>query len=415
MSSSTLDTDFARASFPQMQDDSGLVFCCNAGGSYVAEPVLNLLDQYNRHMRVQPYNTFSPSREAGDAMDRARSGWSQSLNIADGELTIGPSTSINTYVMAQALGANWGPGDEIVLTQQDHEANHGVWRREAEGRGAIVREWPVDPDTGLLHPEQLYPLLNEHTRWVFFTQCSNLMGTTNPVAEIVAGIRQHSGARVAVDAVAYAPHHICDLKSLDVDLYYFSLYKVFGPHQGIMYVRDEVQEALAPQCHFFNQQDSRKRFNPAGPQHAQVAACTGVLDYLSALYRHHCGAGEDSPATQMAAVHELMAVHETSLAAPLVDYLHHSPRVRLLGKSDCRDGDRMATIAFQPLQQSCAQLVSALQAQGIGTESGHFYAPRALSALGINPDEGVVRLSLLHYNTATEVDRILRALDETVG
>ena len=208
------------------------MFCGNAGGSYVAQPVIDSLDNYNRHLRVQPYTPYHSSRAAGLAMDRARQGWSQALNIGDNELTIGPSTSINSYVMAQALGADWGPGDEIVVTQQDHEANHGVWRRKAEAQGAVVREWPIDPATGLLDPDELFPLLSERTRWVFFTHCSNIIGTVNPVTKIVSGIRQRCGAKVCVDAVAYAPHHIPDLKALDVDIYLFSLYKVFVHTRG---------------------------------------------------------------------------------------------------------------------------------------------------------------------------------------
>lgn len=410
-----LDIEFVRSQFPQLRDEPDFVFCSNAGGSYVARPVIEQLDHYNRHLRVQPYNNFRSSREAGLAMDRAIVGWSRALNVAEAELTIAPSTSINSYVMAQALGASWGPGDEIVVTQQDHESNHGVWRRMAEARGAAVREWQIDPSTGLLNPEGLWALVGEATRWVFFSHCSNIIGTVNPVAEIIAGIRQRSAARVCVDAVAYAPHHICDLQALDVDMYLFSLYKVFGPHQGLLYVRSGLPETPTPQCHFFNAGDVRKHFNPAGPQHAQVAGCAGVLDYFDALYRHHDGADGVSVNDRMQYLHTLIGEHEDSLAGPLLDYLHGSPQVRLLGKTDVRDGDRAATIAFKPLGQSSAHVATALQGLGIGAESGHFYAYRALAGLGIEPGEGVVRISLVHYNTAADVDRILTALDTVLA
>jgi cysteine desulfurase family protein (TIGR01976 family) len=410
-----LDIDFARKQFPQLHDEPGFVFCANAGGSYMAQPVIDSLDFYNRHLRVQPYSPCRASRLAGEAMDKARSGWSSALNIGEDELTIGPSTSMNSYVMAQALGAAWGPGDEIVVCQQDHEANHGVWRRKAEAHGAVVREWPVDPVSGLLDPAALFPLLGERTRWVFFTHCSNIIGTVNPVSEIVAGIRQRSGARVCVDAVAYAPHHICDLKALDVDLYMFSLYKVFGPHQGLMYLRAELQASLPEQSHYFTRGDSHKRFNPAGPQHSQVAACQGVLDYFDLLYRHHEGSEPVSAVARMQSLYRLTAAHEGQLAAPLLDYLNQSPAARLLGKSHGRDGDRAATIAFRPVTKSAAAVAAAMQALGIGTEHGHFYAHRLLSNLGIDPADGVVRLSLVHYNTPAEVDRILAALDRALA
>lgn len=409
-----LDIDFVRQQFPQLHDEPDFVFCANAGGSYVAQPVIDSLEHYNRHLRVQPYSQFNSSRAAGLAMDRARSGWSQALHIGEDELTIGPSTSMNSYVMAQALGADWGPGDEIVVTQQDHEANQGVWRRKAEAQGAVVREWPIDPVTGLLDPDQLFPLLGEQTRWVFFTHCSNIIGTVTPVAEIVKAVRQRCAAKVCVDAVAYAPHHIPDLKALDVDMYLFSLYKVFGPHQGLMYLRAQLQESIQPQCHYFVRGDSHKRFNPAGPQHAQVAACQGVLDYFGSLYRRHCGSEPVSATAMMQSLHPLMAAHETGLAAPLIDYLARSPKVRLLGKNHCRDGDRAATIAFKPLAKSAAVVAAALQAQGIGAERGHFYAHRLLKNLGIDPEDGVVRISLVHYNTVQEVERILVALEQAL-
>ena len=406
-----LDIDYVRNHFPQLQDDSDFVFCGNAGGSYVAQPVLDIFAHYNRHLRVQPYYEYPSSTAAGMAMDKARSGWCRALNIADEELTIGPSTSFNSYVMAQALGADWGEGDEIVVSLQDHEANQGVYRRMAEARGATVRDWPVDPETGLLDPEELFPLLNERTRWVFFTHCSNVIGTVNPVAGIVAGIRQRSGARVGVDAVAYAPHHICDLKALDVDLYMFSLYKVYGPHQGLLYLKAELQAELPAQCHFFNARDSRKRFDPAGPQHAEVAACQGVLAYFDKLYLHHSNDSATPITSQMAQLHELFTVHEQQLAIALLDYLGNSSKVRVLGKPHCKDKDRAPTIAFTPKGQTAADLAATLQAQGIGVECGNFYAHRLLRHVGIDPAAGVLRVSLVHYNTGAEVERILSTLD----
>jgi cysteine desulfurase family protein (TIGR01976 family) len=409
------DIEYVRKQFPQLGDESGFVFCSNAGGSYVAKPVIDSLDHYNRHLRVQPYSNFNSSQAAGQAMDKARSGWSQALNIGEDDLTIGPSTSMNTYVMAQALGASWGAGDEIVVTQQDHEANQGVWRRMAEFRGVVVKEWAIDPVTGLLDPEDLFPLLSDRTRWVFFTHCSNVIGTVNPVADIVSGIRQRCAARVCVDAVAYAPHHICDVNALNVDLYFFSLYKVFGPHQGLMYIRSGLRDSLVPQSHYFVQHDSHKRFNPAGPQHAQVAACQGVLDYFDALHRHHGGNDAASASARMQSLYALTASYEVQLAAPLLDFLHHSQQVRLLGKPDCSDGDRAATLAFVPLKKSSGDVATALQNLGIGLEHGHFYAHRLLQNLGVDPSTGIVRISLVHYNTPSEVDRILTALERVLA
>ncbi|WP_423909455.1 aminotransferase class V-fold PLP-dependent enzyme [Candidatus Spongiihabitans sp.] len=413
-----LDIEFVRKQFNQLHDNPEFVFCSNAGGSYVANQVNTLMNHYNSHTRVQPYERYAPSSQAGEAMDRAIEGWAEALNISANELTIGPSTSMNTYVMAQAIGVDLGATDEIIVTNQDHEANSGVWRRKAEEKGAKIREWKVDLENGLLNLQQLDSLVNENTKWVFFAHCSNIVGTSNPASEITRRVKQNSNAKVFVDAVAHAPHHICDLKALGVDGYAFSLYKVYGPHQGLMYLNREIASNLTPQCHYFNIGDG-KLFNPAGPQHAQVAACAGVLDYFDALHQHHfkdtLRAPQRMAPQKMTQLHSLISAHETELAAPILDFLGNNDKVRLLGKNHTRDNDRVPTIAFQPLKQSARAVSTKIQDMGIGCESGHFYAHRLLTDLGINADDGVVRVSLVHYNSTEEVEKILMALERAIN
>ena len=410
-----LDINFVRRQFDQLQDEPEFVFASNAGGSYVCNQTNSILEHYNRHTRVQPYSHYGSSTAAGEAMDRAKQAWAAALNIDLFELTIGPSTSMNTYVMSQAIGEQWQNGDEIVVTNQDHEANSGVWRRKATEKGVTIRQWEVDPQTGLLDSETLLPLLNDKTRWVFFSHCSNVVGTANPVAEITKLIKKHSSGKVFVDAVAYAPHHVSDLKGLGVDGYVFSLYKVFGPHQGIMYINRDIHSELTSQAHYFLQGDPAKDFNPAGPQHAQVAACVGVLDYFDLLYQHHFNADDLDRPDKLAAIHDLILQHENSLAAPILDFLDAHSGARLIGKTHVKDSDRAPTIAFKPLNQSSQSIASRLQGTGIGTENGNFYAHRLISDLGIDPDDGVVRLSLVHYNTEGDVERILRELDRALN
>ena len=410
-----LDIEFVRKQFDQLADDPGFAFASNAGGSYVCNQANEVLEHYNRHTRVQPYSRYSPSAEAGKAMDRADAGWAQALNIRPSELTIGPSTSMNTYVMAQAIGEIWKPGDEIIVTNQDHETNSGVWRRKAIEKGVTIRQWEVEPDTGLLNIESLFPLLRDNTRWVFFTHCSNIVGTVNPVANIVKTIKSGSNARVFIDAVAYAPHHISDLKALDVDCYAFSLYKVYGPHQGLLYVKRDIHGDMTSQAHYINSGNHAKDFAPAGPQHAQIAGCAGVLDYFDELHQHHFGASDNKRNAKLEELHRLILQHENELAAPLLEFLHHHADVRLLGKSHTRDNDRAPTIAFQPLKQSAKSVAHKLQDAKSGTEHGNFYAHRLVSDLGIDPDDGVVRLSLVHYNNQHEVEQILQALDTVLN
>ncbi|MCZ6486957.1 MAG: aminotransferase class V-fold PLP-dependent enzyme [Gammaproteobacteria bacterium] len=410
-----LDIDFVRQQFVQLNDEPDFVFASNAGGSYVCNQVNELLEHYNRHTRVQPYSNYKSSSEAGAAMDRAKQDWAAALSIDLSELTIGPSTSMNTYVMSQAIGDCWRSGDEIVVTNQDHEANNGVWRRKAIEKDVTIREWKVDPDSGLLDIEALLPLLNNKTRWVFFSHCSNLVGTVNPVASITKTIKAHSAARVFVDAVAYAPHHISDLKALGIDGYAFSLYKVFGPHQGVMYINQSIRDELVSQAHYFLSGDPGKDFNPAGPQHAQVAACAGVLDYFKLLHSHHFNDSNIEMPQKLADIHGLIQQHENQLAAPILEFLDTHADVRLIGKATVRDDDRPPTIAFKPLKQSSQKLAQQLQDTGIGTENGHFYAHRLVRDLGIDPDDGVVRISLVHYNRQQDVAKILTQLDRALN
>ena len=409
-----LDIDFVRQQFNQLNDDPDFIFASNAGGSYVCNQVNDVIEHYNRHTRVQPYSRFTPSAEAGQAMDRAKAGWADALNIDVSELTIGPSTSINTYVMSHSIGADWKPGDEIIVTNQDHEANSGVWRRKAEEKGATLKEWRVNNDTGLLHPADLEQLLTDNTRWVFFTHCSNIVGTANPVADISRMVKSKTSARIFVDAVAYAPHHICDMKAIGVDGYTFSLYKVFGPHQSLLYVNQDLRNELASQTHYFNVGNPGYDFNPAGPQHAQVAACAGVIDYFDLLHQHHFGKTSMSQSEKMNAIHGLIQQHENSLTQPIVEFLGNHSQIKLIGKNHIKDNDRAPTIAFKPLNQSSQSLTYKLQDAGIGAENGNFYAHRLITDLGIDPVDGVVRISLVHYARQSDADKIVTILDQSI-
>ena len=266
-----LDIDYVRSQFNQFADRPEFVFASNAGGSYVSNQANQVLEHYNQHLRVQPYSRFEPSATAGIAMDKAREGWSRMLNIQPDELTFGPSTSMNTYVMAQAIGDLWQPGDEIVVTNQDHESNSGVWRRKAAEKGVTIRQWEVDPETGLLEIDNLLPLLSENTRWVFFTHCSNIAGTTNPVKTIVHAIRANSGAHVFVDGVAHAPHQ-SDLKDLRWIVTSSACtrftdrtwaYSMWERYSWLPDLAGAITLTGSP----------TKDFNPAGPQHAGCRLC----------------------------------------------------------------------------------------------------------------------------------------------
>lgn len=402
-----LDIDFVRSSFPAFSEPAlrGQAFFENAGGSYACGPVIDRLNRYYRERKVQPYAPYAAAIAAGAEMDEARTRMAAMLNVTPEEVSFGPSTSQNTYVLAQAFRSWLKAGDTVVVTDQDHEANSGVWRRLADD-GIEIREWRIDRQHGELNVDDLQALLDDSVRLVCFPHCSNIIGRINPVRRI-CDMARAAGAVTCVDAVSFAPHGFADVDALGAHIYLFSSYKTYGPHQGIMVMRREVNELLPNQGHYFNADYPEKRFTPAGPDHAQVAASAGMVDYVDALYEHHFGEPA-SPAQRARAVHDLQAGHERELLEPLLDYLGGRRDVRLVGPADVND--RVPTVSLH-LDRPGASVAAELAGHGIMAGGGHFYAVRLLEALGIDPDHGVLRVSFVHYTTRSEVERLIDALD----
>jgi selenocysteine lyase/cysteine desulfurase len=405
-----LDINFVRSQFPAFAEPTleGQAFFENAGGSYTCQQVIGRLDRYYRQRKVQPYSVFAASQLAGAEMDEARQRLSAMLGVDSDELSFGPSTSANTYVLAQAFGQMLRPGDAIIVTNQDHEANTGIWRRLA-AHGIEVREWRIDPVTGHLSPDDLANLLDDKIRLVCFPHCSNVVGEINRVAEICAIVRA-AGALSCVDGVSYAPHGLPNVGTLGADIYLFSTYKTYGPHQGLMVVRRDLATALPNQGHTFNGDILPARLTPAGPDHAQIAACAGIADYIDAVYAQHCPNDlTASPVARAQTVHDLMRAHEVALLAPLLDYLGARNDLRILGPQDARQ--RAPTVALSHARPG-ESLATALAPLGIMAGGGSFYADRALLGQGIAPEHGVLRLSFVHYTSRAEVDQLIVALDK---
>ena len=405
----TLDIDFVRAQFPAFAEPSldGQAFFENAGGSYTCQPVIDRLSRFYHQRKVQPYAPFAASRLGGEEMDEARARLAALMGIDTDELSFGPSTTQNTYVLAQAFRQYLAPGDVIIVTNQDHEANTGPWRRLSDA-GIEVREWQMT-EAGHLDPADLENLLDDRVRLVCFPHCSNVIGEINDVAAIVR-IAHAAGAVTCVDGVSYAPHGLPDVASLGTDIYLFSAYKTYGPHQGIMTIRRELGMALPNQGHYFNAETLYQRFTPAGPDHAQVAASAGMADYIDALHDHHFADGA-VPRERGQRVHDLMRAHEIRLLQPLLDYLATRNSLRLLGPT--KAAERAPTVAVDAGIHA-ETLAGELAAHGIMAGGGDFYAVRALDAMGVDPDRGVLRMSFVHYTSSAEVETLIGALDRVL-
>ncbi len=412
---SSLDIDFVRSQFPAFSEPSleGWAFFENAGGSYTCRQVIDRLTTFYTKTKVQPYGSYPAAITAGEWMDESYRAMAGLLNVGVDEVHFGPSTSQNTYVLANALRPMWDDGDEIVVSNQDHEANAGVWRRLAD-RGITVKEWKLNPDTGRLSLDDLDALLTDRTRMVAFPHASNVVAHINPVADIAE--RAHAaGAIAVVDGVSYAPHGIPDVSALGADIYMFSLYKTWGPHLGLMTVRRSLLDQMANQGHFFNASDPHKIVTPAGPDHAQIAAVAGVAHYIDTLHDHHFGSSgngtespEPEPAERGRRMHNLMQSYERRLLAPLLAWLRDRNDVRIIGPADPEL--RAPTVAVLPLAKPIDQVVRTLTEHKLMVGAGDFYAVRPLDAMDVALDPGVLRVSFVHYTSEAEIDQLLTGL-----
>ena len=411
----SLDVDYVKAQFPAFNDpkSSKWSFFENAGGSYVPTNVIEHLNHFMTSTKVQPYAEFDTSAIAGDNMDQATKLFAEMINAKTDEIIIGGSTTMNMYVLSNAMKSLLKPGDEVIVTNQDHEANVGAWRRLAE-HGAVIKEWQINTDTAELEINDLKALLSDKTKIVAVTHCSNIVGSINDLKSIAKLVHEYD-AYIVGDGVSYAPHGFPDVKDLDVDFYAFSLYKTFGPHLGLLYGKKEILSKLPNQNHEFLEGDVPYTLNPGGPNHEELSCLIGVYEYFNNLYEHHFPGQEASTRGKIEAVNELIANHEMEIANPLLDYINTRDDINLIGKTNISNKDRAPTIAFTMNNKSSKELSSDLVKQGIATRNDNFYAWRCLKALGIDTDDGVVRTSMVHYNTHEDVKKLIEALKDIRG
>jgi len=407
----TLDVDFVRSQFPSFAhpEVGRWAHLENAGGSYCPHQVVDLVTDLFAHAKCQPSWDFGPSAAATEAMDRSRTVMAELFNAGPDEIHFGPSTSMNTYVLANALRPMWRDGDEIVVTNQDHEANSGAWRRLAQ-TGIVVKEWQVDPVTGVLDEADLDELITDRTRLVAVCHASNIAATINPIRSVAD--RVHAvGGHVVVDGVSYAPHGVVDVEELDCDVYLYSAYKTYGPHVGMMYTRASVLEQMTNQGHYFKEGHPGGYLTPAGPDHAMIGATAGVADYYDVLAEHH-GITAASRLERAKALFALFGAHEESLMAPLLQLIGSKDGVSLVGAAEADHQVRAPTIALHSERVSSAAIYRAMIDAEVSCGHGNFYAHRLMAALGLDEDDGVARLSAVHYNTADDIARACAVLDE---
>lgn len=402
-----LDLKFVRSQFPAFSEPTleGWAFFENAGGSYPCQQVITRLTDFYMKNKVQVNYPYPASTLAGNLMDASYKRMADYMNVDESEIHFGPSTTQNIYVLANAMRPMWNDGDKAIVSCQDHEANAGAWRK-LENQGITIVEWHVDSKTGLLSLDDLDSLLTDKTKMVAFPHCSNVIGHINPVTKISKMAHEH-GALSVVDGVGLAPHGFPDLKNLGADIYLFSLYKTFGPHLGLMYVNNDLIMKLENQSHYFKEEISRSMLTPAGPDHAQIAAASGILDYFDTIYNHHFEK-QVEPAERNSKLNRLFQDHETALLDRLLDFLKSHDDIKIIGPETSKD--RAPIVSFIPISKSIKRVYADLIKHKLMIGLGNFYAVRPLIDMEIPTNPGVIRISFLHYTSMNEIEQLIEGL-----
>ena len=405
-----LDIDFARGHFPALKD--GWALFENAGGTLAASSVLARVQSYMAENFVQPGAGYDASAEGARRIEESQRLMAEMIGATPDEVVVGVSTSMNVFLLSHAIRNWFQPGDEIIVTNLDHEANSGAWRR-LEEFGFTIREWRFNPETTELDVAELEKLLNSRTRLVCFSHLSNIAGGINDVPEITRKIHA-AGALVCVDGVAYAPHRAIDVKAWDVDFYLCSLYKLYGPHLSLLYGKSEHLARAANNNHFFLAGDMALKLNPGGPNHELTAALSGITEYFNILHRHHFGVSNVTLHERMKQVFSLMADHEEQISSPFVEFLRAKKGGRLIGRQTAAQESRAPPFSFTFAGRRAEEIPVALEPYKVAISSGDFYAARCIRDLGLEAEGGVIRASMVHYNSETDVARLIEALDRVI-
>jgi len=418
---SEFDVDALRARFPALsieQDGAPIALFDGPGGTQVPDSVIEAVSRYYRDSNANHDGPFLTSRRSDAMLEEAHQALADLLNAADAsEIKFGANMTTLTMHVARSIAASLAPGDEIVVTSLDHEANVGPWRSAAADRGLNVRTVDIRTEDVTLDLEAFDAILHGRPKLVAFGWASNAVGTINPVAEMVRRAHE-AGALTYVDAVHAAPHLPIDVQAIGTDFLACSAYKFFGPHAGVLYGRRAVLDALPS----YKLRPAYDRFETGTLNHEGIAGSLAAVEYIAEIGRRFGGsfeAGFPGMAGRRLHAHTGMAAiraYEMPLFGRLLDGLESIPGLRLWGIADRSRFDERTPTAAVTLSGVTAEAAStALGDRGIATWWGDFYAVGPIERLGLEPD-GVLRIGLTHYNTAAEVDRLaaeLRAIART--
>ncbi|MFC2146874.1 cysteine desulfurase-like protein [Acidobacteriota bacterium] len=404
-----LNIDFVRKQFPALSGD--WVFFDNAGGTQICRQAADRIYDYLLNTNAQLGASYDISQRSTQRVNEGIGAMAEFINAKEKcEVILGSSTSMLLKILSLSLGEVFRPGDEVIVTNSDHEANIGPWR-SLEKRGIHIKEWRLNPETLDLHLEDLEALMTEKTRIVALPHISNILGTINPIKEVASFVHER-GAMICVDGVAYAPHRLVDIRELDVDFYAFSFYKVYGPHYSLLYGKKSHLENMPGINHFFLEDDIPLRFQPGNVNYELSYGLLGVKDYFTGLAKVHAGGQVVEGLRNSAALaFEIVAQYEETLSSRLLDFLNSKSNVRIIGKKESDRSLRVPTISFVIDNVKSSSIPPQVDKHYIGIKYGDFYARRLIEDLGLAPQDGVIRVSMVHYNTIEEIDRLIKIFE----
>jgi len=407
------DITWVREQFPSLKlqlNRHAAAFLDGPAGTQVPKQVIEAVQNYFMSGNANTYGAFRTSRRNDEMILTARAAMADFFNCDANEVVFGQNMTTITFALARAIGRELKPGDEIVVTTLDHDANVAPWRA-LEEKGVVIRQVDIREADCTLDLDDLKRKITTETKLVAVGYASNIVGTINPVAEITR-LAHAAGALMFVDAVHYAPHGVIDVKALDCDFLACSPYKFFGPHMGTLFGKREHLEKFKPY-----------KVRPAtnvppecwetGTQVQELIAGIGAaVDYLAELGRH-CHSSAKSRREALQAAYAATHQYEVGLLTQLIAGLQTIPGMRIFGITDAKRFDeRCATLSFRLGDHHATKIASFLGERGIFTWDGNFYALNLSERLGVEQHGGVLRVGLVHYNTAEEVDRLLSGLTE---
>jgi len=408
-----LDLTRVRSQFPSLsQTVAGqpAVFLDGPGGTQVPQRVIDAISDYLKNSNANTCGAYATSRRTDAVIAGARAAMADFFGCDPDEVVFGPNMTTLTFALSRSLGRELGPGDEILLTHLDHDANVSPWRA-LEERGVTIRFVDVNQEDCTLNMADLAQKLNSRTRVVAVGYASNAVGTINDVREIVR-LAHQKGALAYIDAVHYAPHGPIDVRALDCDFLVCSSYKFFGPHMGILYAKREHWQRLQPYKLRANTNAVPNRWEWGTLNHECIAGIAACVEYLADLGRQV----DPSVSTRRAAllaVYGAIQQHERGLVEMLIGGLLALPGLKFYGISDVAMLDRRCpTVAVRIAGHTPLDLATRLGERGIFTWDGNYYALNLTERLDVEKDGGFLRIGLAHYNTAAEVQRLLQGLRE---